>query len=237
MASQLEASKQIEQMTKFIMAEAVDKAADITKKGEEEFSIEVHKLITDQKEKVRQAYERKTKQVETSYCIAKSMATNKQRLEKIKARQEVMNKVGDETKGQLAKEMQKQDSGKKFITSLITQGLLMLLEKEVCVRCRQSDVAMVQGCLKDASAQYAAIIKTESGATKSCALTIDSSTFLPPAPGPVPVPGQPSCLGGVLLHCFNGKITIDNTIDVRLNLVMEQAKPAIRALLFPPQKA
>ncbi|CAE8630135.1 unnamed protein product [Polarella glacialis] len=42
-------------MRTFILAEAVDKAADITKKGEEEFSIEVHKLITDQKEKIRQA--------------------------------------------------------------------------------------------------------------------------------------------------------------------------------------
>ncbi|CAE8629890.1 unnamed protein product [Polarella glacialis] len=230
----MEASKQIEQMRTFILAEAVDKAADITKKGEEEFSIEVHKLITDQKEKVRQAYERKTKQVETSYAIAKSMAINKQRLEKIKARQEVMNKVGDDAKGQLVKEMQKADSGKKFITGLIVQGLLMLLEKEVVVRCRKSDVAMVAGCLKDASDQYAKIIKDQSGASKACALTIDSSTFLPPAP----VPGQhgQSCLGGVLLHCFNGKITIDNTLDVRLNLVMEQAKPAIRALLFP-QKA
>ncbi|CAE8601073.1 unnamed protein product [Polarella glacialis] len=230
-----EASKQIEQMRTFILAEAKDKANDIQKKGEEEFSIEVHKLITEQKEKVRQAYERKTKHVETSYAIAKSMAINKQRLEKIKARQEVMKKVGDETKGQLVKEMQKQDSGKKFISQLIVQGLLMLLEKEVVVRCRQSDVALVQGCLKDASEQYAKIIKTESGATKSCALTIDSSTFLPPAPA-ADQHGA-SCLGGVLLHCFNGKITIDNTIDVRLNLVMEQAKPAIRSLLFPLQKA
>ncbi|CAE8709321.1 unnamed protein product [Polarella glacialis] len=226
----MEASKQIEQMRTFILAEAVDKAADITKKGEEEFSIEVHKLITDQKEKIRQAMERKTKQVETSYAIAKSMAINKQRLEKIKARQEVMNKVGDEAKASLVKAA----ADKKFITGLIVQGLLMLLEKEVVVRCRKSDVAMVAGCLKDASDQYAKIIKDQSGASKVCALTIDSATFLPPAPV-AGAHGQ-SCLGGVLLHCFNGKIIVDNSIDVRLNLVMEQAKPAIRALLFP-QKA
>eukprot|EP00442_Polarella_glacialis_P040552 CAMPEP_0115093068 /NCGR_PEP_ID=MMETSP0227-20121206/27243_1 /TAXON_ID=89957 /ORGANISM="Polarella glacialis, Strain CCMP 1383" /LENGTH=45 /DNA_ID= /DNA_START= /DNA_END= /DNA_ORIENTATION= len=41
-----EAQKQIQQMHDFILAEARDKAADICKKGEEEFSIEVHKLIT-----------------------------------------------------------------------------------------------------------------------------------------------------------------------------------------------
>merc|ERR1711992_212593 len=93
-----EAQKQIEQMTSFILSEATDKANDIAKKGEEEFSIEVHRLITEQKEKVRQSYEKKVKQIETKYAIAKSMAINKKRLEKIKARQEVMSGIADEAK-------------------------------------------------------------------------------------------------------------------------------------------
>merc|ERR1719343_1405113 len=106
----------------------------------------------------------------------------------------------------------------------------MLLESEVVVQCRQADVKMVQGCLAAAQAEYAKLIKAETGATKACTLTVDSQ-FLPPAP----VKGKdgPSCLGGVVLACQGGKITIDNTIDVRLKLVMDQAKPAIRGLLFP----
>merc|ERR1712050_202848 len=74
------------------------------KKGEEEFSIEVHRLITEQKEKIRQDYEKKVKKVETSYAIAKSMAINKQRLEKIKARQEVMQGIAGDVKKKLASE-------------------------------------------------------------------------------------------------------------------------------------
>jgi len=226
-----EAQKQIEQMKDFILTEAREKASDIQKKGEEEFSIEVYRLITEQKEKVRLTYERKTKQIETQYAIAKSMAINKQRLEKIKARQEVMYKVSDDAVAQLRSEMQKADASKKYVTQLILQGLLMLLESEVTVRCRQSDTALVQGCMMDASAQYAKLIKAETGATKACNLTIDTSTYLPAAP----VAGRdgPSCLGGIVLACSGGKITIDNTIDMRLKLVMEQAKPAIRGLLFP----
>jgi len=226
-----EAQRQIEQMKDFILTEAREKAGDITKKGEEEFSIEVYRLITEQKEKVRQTYERKTKQIETQYAIAKSMAINKQRLEKIKARQEVMERVSNDAVVELQKEMQKADASKKFITQLILQGLLMLLENEVTIRCRQSDIALVQGCTKDASDQYAKLIKTETGATKACNLTIDNASYLPPAP----VPGKdgPSCLGGIVLSCFGGKISVDNTIDERLKLVMEQAKPAMRALLFP----
>jgi len=226
-----QAQKQIEQMRDFILTEAREKASEIQKKGEEEFSIEVYRLITEQKEKVRQTYERKTKQIETQYAIAKSMAINKQRLEKIKARQEVLHKVSDDAVAQLRNEMQKADTCKNFVTQLIVQGLLMFLESEVSIRCRESDTALVQGCIKDASDQYARLIKAETGATKACNLTIDKSTYLPAAP----VAGRdgPSCLGGIVLSCQGGKITVDNTIDMRLKLVMEQAKPAIRGLLFP----
>merc|ERR1712048_177063 len=114
MGDATEANKQITQMISFILAEAKDKANEIAKKGEEEFSIEVHRLITEQKEKVRQTYEKKTKQIETQYAIAKSMAINKQRLEKIKARQEVMGKIANDVRAGL--ESKSQD--KPFVTKL-----------------------------------------------------------------------------------------------------------------------
>merc|ERR1711870_228840 len=146
-----DANKQIAQMISFILAEATDKANEIQKKGEEEFSIEVHRLITEQKEKVRQSYEKKAKQIETQYAIAKSMAINKQRLEKIKARQEVMVKLGAEVKAKLAQDM-KGDQYKALLTKLIVQGLLMLLEDKVVVRCREVDKSAVQSCLSAAVA-------------------------------------------------------------------------------------
>merc|ERR1711920_92093 len=110
---------------------------------------------------------------------------------------------------------------KAFITKLIVQGALMLLEENVSVRCRDADKATVQGCLQAAAAQYAKGIKDNTGADKKCNLTIDSQAL----------PG--SSLGGVILSCQDGKITIDNTIDLRLKLSLEQDKPAIRKLLFP----
>merc|ERR1712107_696729 len=137
--------------------------------GEEEFSIEVHRLITEQKEKTRGNYEKKTKQIETQYAIAKSMAINKQRLEKIKARQEVMVKLSDEVRGKLTDS----SSDKAFITKLVVQGLLMLLEEDVVVKCRTADKSLVQGVLSAAAAEYTKLIKGETGADKKCNLTID----------------------------------------------------------------
>jgi len=218
-------------MISFILSEATDKANEIQKRGEEEFSIEVHRLITEQKEKIRQTYERKVKQIETQYAIAKSMAINKQRLEKIKARQEVIGKISDDVREKLTEAMKNQAKSKAFVTQLIVQGLLMLLEPEVVVRCRECDKGLVSSCLEQAASDYAKAIKTQTGATKTCKLSVDSQKYLPAAP--VPGSEAPSCLGGVMLLCQQGKITIDNTIDLRLRLVMEQDKPAIRAQLFP----
>eukprot|EP00927_Polykrikos_kofoidii_P027712 TRINITY_DN2428_c0_g1_i1.p1 TRINITY_DN2428_c0_g1~~TRINITY_DN2428_c0_g1_i1.p1 ORF type:complete len:220 (-),score=48.36 TRINITY_DN2428_c0_g1_i1:97-756(-) len=212
------AQNQIQQMVAFITGEAQDKAFEIQKKGEEEYSIEVHKLVTEQKEKLRQGYERKVKAIETQYAIAKSTAINKQRLEKIKARQDVMNKVETDVANSLAKK----GEDKGFVTKLIVQGILMLLETEVEVRCRETDVKLVESCLADASAEYAKVIKAESGASKTCKLSVSKSNYV-----------AATSLGGVVLVCGDGKITIDNTIDVRLKLAMEQDKPRIRELLFP----
>merc|ERR1712113_32539 len=194
------------------------KADEIQKKGEDEFQIEVHRAVTENKEKIRQGYEKKVKTIETQYAIAKSMAINKQRLEKIKARQEVMLKIEEDTRPKL--EQRGQDAG--FVTKLIVQGLLMLLEKDVKIRCRQGDSKLVSGCFSEAMRLYSSSIETETGAKKTVSLSIDEN-FLPPAPQPGK--SGPSCLGGVVLSCQQGRITIDNTIDVRLKLVMEQAKP------------
>merc|ERR1719421_2374513 len=48
------------------------------------------------KDKIRQEYVRKAKQVDTQCAIARSTAINRSRLEKIKARQEVLGKVEED---------------------------------------------------------------------------------------------------------------------------------------------
>merc|ERR1719401_1471915 len=171
----------------------------------------------------------KVKKIDTEFAIAKSMAINKQRLEKIKQRQEVMKNIQKDSVEEMVKQMSNEAQSKLFIQKLIVQGLLMLLEREVVVKCRKSDKQLVQSVISSAQEEYAKIIKDQTGAEKSCELTIDEE-FLAPAP-----PGEEgrSCLGGVFLSCFGGKITVDNTVDMRLRLVLEQDKPTIRKLLFP----
>jgi len=226
----METKSQIEQMTQFIMNEAKDRAEEITTKALQEFSVEKLKVANATKEKILQEYARKAKQIETQKAIHRSTETNKSRLEKIRTRQEMLGKLAEDSKVALAEELQSEAKAKEFTKSLIVQGLLMLLEDEVLVRCRDCDTKMVEGCLKAAEAKYAEVVKEKTGAVKKCKLSVDAAVKLPPPPSAAEH-GR-SCLGGVVLVCKGGKITIDNTIDSRLGLVLEQAKPTIRKYLF-----
>merc|ERR1719453_2667111 len=224
-----EAERQIQQMVNFILNEAKDKAEEIEAKALEDFNIEKLKLVQQMKDKIRQEYVRKAKQVETQCAIARSTAINKSRLEKIKARQEVLGQVQEDVTGKLLAELRSEGKHKKLITDLITQGLLMLLEDDVEIQCREVDVKLVQGCLSDAAAKYSQLIKTQTGVSKSVRLSL-SRSYLPGPPGSG---AGKSCIGGVVLSCSNGLIKVNNTLDERLKLTMELDKPSIRGLLFP----
>jgi len=202
---------------------------EIGAKALQEFSVEKLKVVNAGKDKIRQDFDRKAKQIDTQNAIARSTAINRSRLEKIKARQDVIQSISADSMDQLKSVLKNEAKMREFVTKLIVQGLLMLLEDNVQVRCRECDEAVVQGCLGSAGAEYSKVLLAETGAKKTCTLTLDKANRLPPAPTGAP---GPSCLGGVVLACQNGSITIDNTIDSRLGLVLEQAKPTIRDLLF-----
>jgi V-type H+-transporting ATPase subunit E len=227
-----EAERQIQQMVNFILNEAKDKAEEIEAKALEDFNIEKLKLVQQTKDKIRQEYVRKRKQVDTQAAIARSTAINRSRLEKIKARQEMLMKIQGDVTRKLETQLKDQGKHKKLITDLITQGLLLMLEEDVTVQCRQVDKALVEGCFAEASANYSRIVKSESGVTKQVRLSLNKE-FLPGPPGQA---GAKSCMGGVSLSCAGGLIRINNTLDERLKLTMELDKPMIRSLLFPPMR-
>jgi len=214
-----EADAAIHDMVAYIVNQAHDKAHHIEEEGLEQFEKEKFAIVSTQKAKTREEYTKKVKGVDTRYAIAKSLAINRSRLSKIKERQLMMTRVAEDVKRELQKGSAQ---SKDYITKLIAQGLLILLEDSVKIQCRAADKALVQSCLPGAAELYAKTVKEQGKATKACRLEIDSSFTLPE-----------ESIGGVILHCQEGTIVIDNSIDARLELVMEQDKPAIRALLFP----
>jgi len=215
-----EEEKNINQMTNFILNEAKDKAEEISAAALQEYSLNKSKVLDEMRKSQIEKVQKDLKKIETSRAIAKSTAVNRSRLEKIKARQDVLGRISSLAREDLTARLRSEAEMGAFITKLIVQGMLMLVEDDVVVRCRATDDKVVQGAFKNAQDDYAQIILKETGATKATKLVLDSAKL------------DAKCLGGVVLTCQEGSITVDNTIDSRLELVMEQAKPRIRKLLF-----
>lgn len=217
-----DAQRQIQQMVNFILNEAKDKAEEIDAKAMEDFNIEKLKLIQQMKDKVRKEYALKAKKIETQRAISRSTAINKSRLRTIEERNTLLLQSVDMVKKSLSEVVKKTDQYKKIVTDLIVQGAIMLLEPQVTILCRKEDVGLVKSVIDDAQKKYAAEIKAQAnGVSKSVKLVVDESR---------PLVGK---IGGVIVQTEGGAIRVDNTLDTRLDLLVEKDKPTIRKILFP----
>lgn len=228
-----ETQKQIQQMVNFITSEANDKAQEIEARALEDFNIEKLKLVEQMKNKVRHEYQQKAKQLEMERAIARSTAINKSRLRKIGARNAVVDEILLVASANLAKMAKDSpDKYKTLCSNLLTEAALMLLETELLVRCRPEDEKLMSGCIAAAENEYKSVIQKESGVDKRVKFTIDKENPLPSGPKDVP-DSVKACIGGVVVTTTNRKITVDNTLDARLHLVISEFLPEVRRLLFP----
>lgn len=215
-----QSAKQIQQMVNFILNEAKDKAEEIDAKTLEEFNIERLKYAQMQKDILRKEFNAKKKKLETANAIARSTAINKSRMEKVEARQQTLLTL----KAQCQTELKALTSDKakyaNLVADLIVQGCLKLCEDHVSVKCKKDDEAVVKSALDAASRKYTDIIKRETRATKTLSLSV-SPNYLPP-----------QCGGGVVLTCAGNSISVDNTLNTRLNLVMDGDLPSLRKILY-----
>jgi V-type H+-transporting ATPase subunit E len=216
-----DAQRQIQQMVNFILNEAKDKAEEIDAKAMEDFNIEKLKLIQQMKEKVRKEYVLKAKKIETQRAIQRSTAINKSRLRTIEERNSLLLKTVDDIKDSLSKTVKNTQEYKKILTDLIVQGSMLLLETEVKIMCRKDDVSVVESVIEDAQKKYSAEIKAQAGVDRLLKLAVNKDSTLV---------GK---IGGVVLTTRDGSIRVDNTLDTRLDLLIEKDKPTIRRILFP----
>lgn len=216
-------------MVKFIQDEAKLKVQEVEASAQQQYKQEKSKILQEMNEKANKEFTTTMKKIETQRAIQRSTSINKARLSKVAERAKFLDKTCDGVSTELVKLTQDQRKYKDLLTKLIAQGCLKLLEPTVEVRCRAVDKALVETCLNDAEALYLKTLQKEAQKSVPLKLSI-SSKQLPPGPGPNTVT---SCMGGVVLVCNKGLITVDNTLDTRLRLVIEQDKPSIRKALFP----
>lgn len=206
--------KQIRQMVAFIDQEANEKAAEIDAKAQEEFAIEKDNLVNQQKQKIQQFYLKKEKQVELQRKIQHSNLQNQSRIAILKAREDLIQKLKDSANEQLSQIAQDPDQYNKLLTNLIAQAFYRLVEKDVLIKCREKDVALVTKAIEDAKALYKQALKRDVNCTVM-------KTYLPA-----------DISGGVEAFTNDGKIRVVNTLEARLNMLFAQMIPEIRVKLF-----
>ncbi|KIX98221.1 uncharacterized protein Z520_06301 [Fonsecaea multimorphosa CBS 102226] len=206
---------ELKKMTAFIRQEALEKAREIQLKADEEFAIEKSKLVREEIAAIDSQYEKKFKQASMSQQITRSTMANKTRIKVLSARQELLDKLFEEARNKLASTGAKSKNYDEVLKGLILEGMYLLCEKKVTLRCRKADKDKVQSAAKKAEAEYKDKMGSEVQAV------VDEKEWLPE-----------ESAGGVFIIAGGGKIELNNTLEERLHMLETEALPSIRATLF-----
>ena len=160
-------------MIAFIQQEAAEKVEEIEAKTEEEFNIEKSRLVSQQRVKIIDYFDKKEKQIELQRKIQHSNLANASRLSVLKARDDYVRALKEEARKQLSVLAEDADKYRLILSNLIAQGLFLLMEKDVMIRCKKNDVDLVKQLVPDAVQKYKQQLKQ-----KDINVTVDDKNFI-----------------------------------------------------------
>lgn len=110
-----------------------------------------------------------------------------------------------------------------------------MIEPQVILKVRKSDLALIKGLINDAIKKYKEIMLKEVASLNGkkdipCTVIVDEKNFLPEWNA---ADQTNSCLGGFMIFARKNRIVCSQTLDDRMGLVFAQAIPLIRVTLFP----
>ncbi|KAH9475952.1 V-type proton ATPase subunit E [Psilocybe cubensis] len=208
-----EVLSEMNKMVAFIKQEALEKAREIKVKADEEFAIEKAKLVRQEQQAIDAQYEKKRKGAEVAQKIAQSTITNKSRLKLLHKREEILQQIFAAVR-EPETPLYKTQGYVQFLEGVLTESFLYILEPNVTIYSRESDVDTVKQAAENAAKAY----KEISG--RNIAYEVEGSI------------ADDSSQGGVKLVSGTGRITLDNTMEERLRLLEDKMLPEIRTSLF-----
>jgi V-type H+-transporting ATPase subunit E len=161
-------------MIEFIQQEAAEKIEEIEIKDEEEFNIAKSHLISQQCAKIIEYYDKKEEQIELQRKIQHSTLANANHLFILQVRDDYVQALKEEARKQLIILTKDRAKYITILANLITQGLVVLMEPIVTIRCRHDDYGLVKRLIPDASRRYKRELKE-----KDIIVIVDDENFLP----------------------------------------------------------
>ena len=179
------------------------------------------KIMNEEKKKIDLKYKKQYDGQYTENKIEVSTAKNQSNLEKMKKKNDLVNKIMEETLEKI-KEFANPNNKEyqNLLKQLIVESMVKLLESTCYLQIRKEDEKYVKSILKECEKNYSEFMKKETSRDYNCKLIIDNEYY-------------DNEFGGVKLMNSDKKIILGNGLQNRLMLCKEQHLPEIKKMLFP----
>lgn len=219
MESSSETDRRIRQMVQFIRQEARDKAEEIEVRAKEECNVEVMKMTDKEKTKMRTEFAQRLKRVEIENKIQRQKLLDTYRMELLKAEDAKKADLKEMCIQKFSKVTSDKGKYKSFLKQSMIQAFLLIWDEEsVEVSCRKEDASMVKDLIQPSLMEAKQKAEKASGKDFAMKATFNSKPM--------------KCSGGVCITARGGNIICNNTLDARLEIVLQQELPMVRARLF-----
>ncbi len=182
-------------------------------------------IMIEEQKKIDDKYTKDYNEEFTSNKIEISKARNNSNLEKMKLKNDLVEKTIEDTLKKI-KEFAEPTNEKyqQLIEDLLIESMVKMLEPSCFIRIRKEDKSFINSVISKAEKKFEQFMLKETGRNYSCKLTVDDSTYIE------------NEYGGIILLSKDKKIIIGNDLKTRLFLSKDKHLPVIKKLLFPKNK-
>merc|ERR1740139_2092747 len=149
-------------MIEFIEQSGKERCEEIQRQAKQDFAVGKEQAIENEKKRLKDNFENKLVNAEVQLKIKKSAQQNKARIDRMRAINELVEKLLVETKKSMAAKFNENpEEYKDLLEQLLIQGLIKLHETKVALRCRKSDVGVLKSVIEGAVATYKNLMLTK----------------------------------------------------------------------------
>ncbi len=209
-------------MVRFIENEANERVNEITINAKEDSNSEKLRLIETERNKIETQYEKRSRAALRKVRIAHSRGVNKAKMVVLEKQQELLDNVPFTVLSQLSA-LASSPEYPSIVAKLIVAGAKALGDGPFMVQCRPGDIDAVQKAIETAKAELDGV-----------ELSVDPDVTLPSAAvEPKTMEDMAGhCCGGVIIANEDRTISVNNTFDARVDIVMKARLDKIRGMLF-----
>lgn len=208
-----EIDRRIKQMCSFIISEAEERADEIRRKTEADCHIEVQNAVRVMKQQLDEEYAQKLKDLQTKDKVLLSTVVTKNRVNKMRARESLLNGLQQDALGSLG-EFAKGKSYAILMQGLLVQGLIKLQEDKLEVQIRNEDRELVSRLIPEA---LKIVNDLSKGAVRTSSVAVSRTAL-----------DSELIAGGFIMIADGGRITCNQTFNERLAIAYRDLLPEIR---------